>query len=81
MFGDCLKRMKEIPDGSIDLVVTSPPYDDLRDYNKSSEWNFEIFKAIANEMKRVLKQNGVIVWIVNDSTIKGSESGSSFRQA
>jgi len=81
MFGDCLERMKEIPDNSIDLVVTSPPYDNLRDYNKSSEWNFEVFKSIANEMKRTVRQNGIVVWIVNDSTIKGSESGSSFKQA
>lgn len=81
MFGDCLERMKEIPDNSIDLVVTSPPYDNLRDYNNSSEWNFEIFKKIANEIYRVISEGSCVVWIVNDSTIKGSESGSSFKQA
>lgn len=80
MFGDCLERMKEIPDNSIDCVVTSPPYDNLREYNNSSEWNFEIFKKVASELKRVLNEGGIIVWIVNDATIKGSETGSSFRQ-
>lgn len=81
MFGDCLERMKEIPDNSIDCVVTSPPYDNLRTYNNSSEWNFEIFKGVAHELKRLISKGGIIVWIVNDSTVKGSESGSSFRQA
>lgn len=81
MLGDCLGRMKEISDNSIDLVVTSPPYDNLRTYNGSLNWNFEIFQTVAGELKRVLKKGGVIVWVVGDSTIKGSESGSSFKQA
>ncbi len=79
--GDCLEKMKDIPDGSIDLVVTSPPYDNLRTYNGSLDWSFEIFKKVANELNRVLKKGGVIVWVVGDSTIKGSETGSSFKQA
>jgi len=79
--GDCLERMKEIKDQSIDLVVTSPPYDDLREYNKSYEWNFGIFKSVVHELKRLISDCGIIVWIVNDSIIKGSESGSSFKQA
>ena len=79
--GDCLELMKDIPDGSIDLVVTSPPYDNLRTYNGSLNWNFEIFSNIANELTRVLKKGGVIVWVVGDATVKGSETGSSFRQA
>ena len=79
--GDCLERMKEIPDKSIDLVVTSPPYDNLRTYNNSLNWNFEIFCNVADELKRVIKKGGVIAWVVGDATIKGSESGSSFRQA
>lgn len=81
MFGDCLERMKEIPDNSIDLVVTSPPYDNLRTYKDSLNWDFEIFQSVANELKRVLKKGGVIVWIVGDATTKGSETGSSFKQA
>ena len=47
--GDCLELMKEIPDESIDLTITSPPYDDLRSYNGALNWNFEIFKKIAKE--------------------------------
>jgi DNA modification methylase len=81
ILGDCLEAMKSISDSSIDLVVTSPPYDNLRDYNNSSEWNFEIFTQIAKELLRVLKTNSCVVWIVNDATIKGSETGSSFKQA
>lgn len=81
MFGDCLERMKEIPDNSIDLVVTSPPYDNLRTYKESLNWNFEIFQSVANELKRVIKEGGVIVWVVGDATVKGSETGSSFKQA
>ena len=75
--GDCLEVMKDIPDNSIDLTVTSPPYDNLRTYNGYS-WDFE---NIAKELYRITKNGGVIVWIVNDQTIKGSETGTSFKQA
>ena len=79
--GDCLERMKEIPDGSVDLVVTSPPYDNLRTYNDSLEWGDHIWKPILSELFRVTKTGGVVVWIVGDATVKGSETGTSFRQA
>ena len=80
--GDCLEVMKDIPDGSVDLTVTSPPYDNLRTYNGNIEqWSFEKFQAIAKELYRVTKQGGVVVWVVGDATIKGSETGTSFRQA
>lgn len=72
-----MEVMKRIHDGSIDLTVTSPPYDNLRDYNG---YTFD-FEGIAKELFRVTKDGGVIVWIVGDETIKGNESGSSFRQA
>ena len=75
--GDCLELMKQIEDNSIDLVVTSPPYDNLRIYNGYS-FNFE---GIAKELYRVTKDGGVVVWIVGDATIKGSETGTSFKQA
>ena len=79
---DCLEGMKRIPDGSVDLTVTSPPYDNLRTYNGNIEqWSFEKFQGIAKELYRVTKQGGVVVWIVADATIKGSETGTSFRQA
>jgi DNA modification methylase len=75
--GDCLEVMKGIPDNSIDLTVTSPPYDNLRTYNG---YVFD-FEGIANELYRVTKKGGVVVWIVGDATIKGSETGTSFEQA
>lgn len=80
--GDCLEVMKEMEDCCIDLTVTSPPYDNLRTYNGNiSQWSFEKFQKIAEELYRVTKQGGVVVWIVGDATIKGSETGTSFKQA
>lgn len=82
LHGDCLELMKGIPDGSVDLTVTSPPYDNLRTYNGNiDQWNFEKFQNIAKELYRVTKHGGVVVWVVADATIKGSETGTSFRQA
>ncbi len=74
---DCLEVMKDFPDGCIDLTVTSPPYDNLRDY-KGYEFNFE---GIAQQLYRVTKKGGVLVWVVNHSTIDGSETLTSFKQA
>ena len=77
--GDNIKVMRErIPNESIDLTVTSPPYDDLRDYE--GDWDFN-FKDLAQELYRVTKEGGVVVWVVGDQTIEGSETGNSFRQA
>jgi DNA modification methylase len=75
--GDCLEVMKDIPDKSVDMVLTSPPYDNLRDY-KGYTFNFE---GIAKEIYRVLKDGGVVVWVVGDETRKFCESLSSFKQA
>ena len=72
-----LDTMKRMPDNFVDLTVTSPPYDGLRTYNG---YSFP-FEEIAQELYRVTKQGGVVVWIVGDATINGSESGTSFRQA
>ena len=77
---NCIDGMQLMDAESVDLVVTSPPYDDLRTYNDSSKWDHEVFKSVADNLTRVLKNGGVIMWNVNDATIKGSESGSSFRQ-
>jgi DNA modification methylase len=77
MLGDAAERLKEIPEGSVDLTLTSPPYDNLRRYNG---YSFD-FKTIAAELFRVTKDGGVVVWIVADATVNGSESGTSFRQA
>ena len=78
---DCLKVLPTLADNSVDLIITSPPYDNIRDYNNSSSWNFDTFKNIANKLQKVLKDSGIIVWIVNDATINGSETGTSFKQA
>jgi len=75
--GDCVEVMKSWPDECIDLTVTSPPYDNLRDY-KGYTFDFE---TIAKELYRITKPGGVVVWIVADATINGSETGTSFRQA
>jgi len=77
IYGDCLEVMKEMPDECVDLVVTSPPYDDIREYGG---YSFE-FEFMAKELIRTLKKGGVIVWVVGDSTINESESGTSFVQA
>lgn len=78
---DCAIGLKALPTNVIDMVITSPPYDSLRSYNNSAVWNFNIFQAIATELYRTIKLGAVLVWIVGDKTYKGSESGTSFRQA
>jgi site-specific DNA-methyltransferase (adenine-specific) len=75
--GDCLEVMKTLENDSVDLTVTSPPYDNLRTYNG---YLFD-FEGIAKELYRVTKDGGVVVWIVGDATINGSETGTSFKQA
>lgn len=75
---DCLEGMKLIPDKSIDMILTSPPYDNLRDYTGGD--NF-FFCYTALEITRILKDGGVCVWIVSDSVVNGSESMASFKQA
>ena len=74
---NCLDTMAKMPDGFVNLTVTSPPYDGLRTYNG---YSFD-FESIAKELFRVTKDGGVVVWVVGDATVKGSESGTSFRQA
>ena len=80
---DATEVMQHMVDNNIkvDLTVTSPPYDALRTYNNSSTWNFDVFKEIAKLLYDVTADRGVVVWVVGDETINGSESGSSFRQA
>lgn len=75
--GDCVKIMSEADDNSIDLTLTSPPYDNLRTYEK---FTFNYRKTI-EELYRITKENGVVVWVVGDAVIKGGETGSSFKQA
>jgi|688.fasta_scaffold211229_2 DNA modification methylase len=85
---DCLLTMGKMEDNSVDLTLTSPPYDDLRTYNEhvggnKTEFNGYSFpfENIARELFRVTKNGGIVVWVVGDATNKGSETGTSFRQA
>lgn len=75
--GDCVEVMRKFDTESIDLTLTSPPYDNLRIY-KGYSFPFE---DIVNELFRITKDGGIVVWVVNDATINGSETGTSFRQA
>ena len=80
---DCrytMQRMKE-DNIKVDLVITSPPYDNLRSYNHSSDWNFDVFKEIAQLLYDITADGVVVVWVVGDATINGSETGTSFKQA
>jgi site-specific DNA-methyltransferase (adenine-specific) len=75
--------MSQMQDNFIDLTVTSPPYDNLRTYNDNIDetWNETVWKPIIKELYRVTKEGGVVVWVVGDATINGSETGTSFKQA
>jgi DNA modification methylase len=75
--GDNVATMQTFPDDCIDLTCTSPPYDDLRKYG-GHEWDFE---GVAQQLWRITKPGGVVVWVVADATVDGSETGTSFRQA
>lgn len=75
--GDNVATLQAMKAATVDLTVTSPPYDNLRTYNGFS-WGFE---SLARELYRVTKPGGVVVWVVGDATVKGSETGTSFRQA
>lgn len=77
---DTMQRMKE-EDIKVDLTVCSPPYNNLRTYNHSSTWNFDIFKEIAKLLYDITADGGIAVWVVGDATINGSETGTSFKQA
>lgn len=72
-----LETMARMPDNFVHLTVTSPPYDNLRTY---SGYSFD-FESVAKELFRVTKIGGVVVWVVGDQTVNGSESGTSFKQA
>ena len=74
---DCLATMSRMPDGFVDMVVTSPPYDGMKSYNG---YSFD-FGNVAKELFRVIKEGGAVVWVVGDETRAGDETGTSFRQA
>ena len=75
---DAVEGMKELNPDSVDLTITSPPYDDIRDYKNGHIWGL---RSVVNELYRVTKPGGVVVWIVADQVKDGSETGNSFRQA
>lgn len=78
---DCIKFMKKMPDKCIDLTVTSPPYDDLRDYENKLVWDYNTFRKVARELYRITKNGGVVVWVIGDKTDKGNKSLTSFKHA
>ena len=80
---DCLAGINSLKDASIDMVLTSPPYDNLRNYKNETckHWNEFIWKPIIADLYRIIKKNSVVVWVVGDSTHNGSETGTSFKQA
>lgn len=81
LYGDCVARLRDVADGTVNLVLTSPPYDSLRTYGDSLSWDFDTFTAAAREIYRVMAKGAVCVWIVGDATRNGTETGTSFRQA
>jgi site-specific DNA-methyltransferase (adenine-specific) len=83
---DFIVASNKIPNNTIDLTVTSPPYDDIRTYNNKvktkdgDNYSFN-FDDIVDELYRVTKDGGVVVWVVGDQVKNGGETGNSFRQA
>ncbi|MGI9256017.1 MAG: DNA-methyltransferase [Salinispira sp.] len=75
---NCLETMAKMPENFIDLTITSPPYDDMRSYKGNSIIQF---RKIAQSLYRVTKEGGVVVWIIGDQTVKGNETGTSFKHA
>lgn len=79
--GDCCNILNDLVENTVDLVVTSPPYDNLRKYDGvGNTWNHDKFKCVADNLYRVMKEGGVVVWNVNDKVENGSKTGTSFRQ-
>lgn len=80
---DCRELMSDLKEHGVkvDVTVTSPPYDDLRSYQNTSTWNFDVFKEIVDLLYEVTADGGVVVWVVGDATVNGSETGTSFKQA
>lgn len=81
--GNCIDVMDDMVNNGItvDLTVTSPPYDQLRTYNSESTWDFETFKKVAQGLWDITNDGGVVVWVVGDACVNGSETGTSFKQA
>ena len=78
---DCVSFMQSTANETVDLTVTSPPYDNLRTYEDSIKWDWDVFCEVADHLYKVTADGGVVVWIVGDATIDGTETGTSFKQA
>ena len=74
---NCVELMNSIDENSIDLTITSPPYDQLRNYEG---YDFD-FKSVADGLYKVTKQGGIVVWVVGDKIKDGNKSLTSFKQA
>ena len=78
MQGDCLERMKEMPECSVDITVTSPPYDNLRTYNgNNAKWGEHVWKAVLADLYRVrhsFEQNAPLVALPHTMHLPVSES-------
>ena len=74
---NCVETLHRMPDDFIDMTITSPPYDDLRDYNG---YHFPV-EEIAASLYHKTKKGGVVIWVVGDRTINGDETLSSFKHA
>lgn len=79
--GDCRDVLAGVGDNSVDMFLTSPPYDNLRDYGGDVEWSWGVFEGVSKLISSKLAEGGVVVWVVSDATINGSETGTSFKQA
>jgi len=79
--GDCIDYMCQMEPNSIDLTVTSPPYDDIRNYQNTLIWDWDTFTCVASDLYNITKEGGIVVWIVNDATKNGCETGTSFKQS
>ena len=79
--GDCRDALRNMPEKSVTLTLTSPPYDNLRKYGPGQEWSPKVWEEVLKGLYRVTVPGGVVVWVVADATIKGSETGTSFKQA
>lgn len=83
ILGDCIEEMPKLIEKNIkvDLTLCSPPYDNARSYEGEVIWDFDTFKKCADLLYEITSDGGVVIWVVNDSVINGSESGTSFKQA
>jgi site-specific DNA-methyltransferase (adenine-specific) len=76
---DCLDGFRSLPDESIPMILTSPPYDAMRQYGGGG-WTWDTFAAVADQLWRVTRPGGVVAWVVQDSIVDGGESGTSDAQ-